>query len=195
MKLFHRVTEFVKTWKSPLETIFLREIGVTYRLSRYLGKVLDNPYSTADLARDLFPDNAKEYYIVFYLDHAYRTIGYSRLAGTASGCLGFPREIFQCAVLCGAVRVTLAHSYPNRDFQSTEQDRERTRNLMKAGRLMGIPVEDQVLVGPGEDYESISQYWADEWSESGFITQNDPDPMAVISVGRRRRRSRRRFGD
>jgi DNA repair protein RadC len=58
-----------------------------------------------------------------------------------------PREVFRQAVAETAAAVILVHNHPSGDPSPSQEDRQVTRQLADAGRLLGIPVLDHVVVG------------------------------------------------
>jgi DNA repair protein RadC len=58
-----------------------------------------------------------------------------------------PREVFKLAVTESAAAVILVHNHPSGDPTPSPDDREVTRQLADAGRLLGIPVLDHVVIG------------------------------------------------
>ncbi len=60
-----------------------------------------------------------------------------------------PREVFAPALVEAAAAVVLVHNHPSGDPTPSPADREVTRQLVAAGRVLGIPVRDHVIVGNG----------------------------------------------
>ncbi len=60
-----------------------------------------------------------------------------------------PREVFAPALVEAAAAVILVHNHPSGDPTPSPADREITRQLLEAGRVLGIPVRDHVVVGNG----------------------------------------------
>lgn len=60
-----------------------------------------------------------------------------------------PREVFKAAVIESAAAVILVHNHPSGDPLPSAEDRDVTRQLVDAGRLLGIPVLDHIVVGDG----------------------------------------------
>jgi DNA repair protein RadC len=58
-----------------------------------------------------------------------------------------PREVFKEAVAESAAALILVHNHPSGDPAPSPEDREVTRQLADAGRIVGIPVLDHVVVG------------------------------------------------
>ena len=60
-----------------------------------------------------------------------------------------PREVFKPAIAESAAAIILIHNHPSGDPLPSAEDREITRQLIEAGRILGIPVLDHVVVGDG----------------------------------------------
>ncbi len=60
-----------------------------------------------------------------------------------------PREVFAPALAESAAAVILVHNHPSGDPTPSPADREVTRQLVEAGRVLGIPVRDHIVVGNG----------------------------------------------
>ncbi|HSG48550.1 MAG TPA: DNA repair protein RadC [Longimicrobiales bacterium] len=69
--------------------------------------------------------------------------------GILDASLIHPREVFRVAVMEGAAGVILVHNHPSGDPTPSAEDRAVTRQLRDAGRALGIPVLDHVVVGDG----------------------------------------------
>lgn len=70
--------------------------------------------------------------------------------GILDASLIHPREVFRPAILESAGAVILVHNHPSGDPTPSAEDRAVTRQLRDAGRAMGIPVLDHVIVGDGK---------------------------------------------
>ena len=69
--------------------------------------------------------------------------------GILDASLIHPREVFRVAVIEGAAGIILVHNHPSGDPTPSPEDRAVTRQLREAGRALGIPVLDHVVVGDG----------------------------------------------
>ena len=67
--------------------------------------------------------------------------------GTADASPVHPRDVFREAVRVDACYVTVAHNHPSGDPAPSPQDLRITRALVDAGRALGIPLVDHVVVG------------------------------------------------
>lgn len=69
--------------------------------------------------------------------------------GTLDASVVHPREVFRAAISESAAAVILVHNHPSGDPAPSREDRDVTDQLAAAGRLVGIPVLDHVVVGDG----------------------------------------------
>lgn len=68
-------------------------------------------------------------------------------AGTASGVLISPREVFREALRFGATSVLVWHNHPSGDPTPSREDMALTRRLRQAGDAVGVPLADHIVVG------------------------------------------------
>jgi DNA repair protein RadC len=69
--------------------------------------------------------------------------------GTLDTSVVHPREVFRSAITESAASLILVHNHPSGDPAPSVEDRAVTLQLAEAGRLLGIPVLDHVVVGDG----------------------------------------------
>jgi DNA repair protein RadC len=99
---------------------------------------------------------AQEHVWLLALDGARRVSGaFVVTVGTLMSSLVHPREIFQRAILAGAASIIISHNHPSGMLSISEQDREVTRRIRDAGELIGIPLDDHIIIGNG-DFVSIA---------------------------------------
>ena len=66
--------------------------------------------------------------------------------GTLTGSLVHPREVFQPALAYGASALILVHNHPSGIADASDADVAVTRQIVEAGRILGINVLDHVIV-------------------------------------------------
>ncbi len=74
--------------------------------------------------------------------------------GTLTSSLVHPREVFGAAIRESAAAVIAVHNHPSGDPEPSREDLEVTRRLLAAGRLLGVPLLDHLVVG-GTTYVSL----------------------------------------
>lgn len=74
--------------------------------------------------------------------------------GTVNSNLIHPREVFRAAIQHGAAGVILAHNHPSGNVEPSESDISITKQLVDAGRILGITLIDHIVVS-GEKFKSV----------------------------------------
>jgi DNA repair protein RadC len=74
--------------------------------------------------------------------------------GTLEASLVHPRDVFHEALLELAAGVILIHNHPSGNPSPSEEDLRITKQLVEAGRLLGIKVYDHIILA-GETYRSL----------------------------------------
>ncbi len=91
-----------------------------------------------------------------YLDTHNRVIHDEVISiGTINTNIVHPREVFRPALEYGAVAVVLAHNHPSGISTPSTADLEITKQLVHAGKIIGIHVLDHVVITK-EGFESIN---------------------------------------
>ena len=76
------------------------------------------------------------------------------------------REIFRPALQEPCVRIILAHNHPSGDTTPSQEDISATKNLVDAGKLIGIDVLDHVIIG--KQTPQRASYWC-SMKDQGFV--------------------------
>lgn len=92
----------------------------------------------------------KETFHTLLLDTRHRLLDRVRISeGTLTSSLVHPREVFAPALRRAAAAVVVAHNHPSGDPEPSQEDRAVTRRLLDAGKLLGVPLLDHVVLGNG----------------------------------------------
>lgn len=70
--------------------------------------------------------------------------------GILNSSLVHPREVFQPAILEPAAGIILLHNHPSGNPDPSGEDIRITRQLSDAGRILGIPVHDHIIIAGHE---------------------------------------------
>lgn len=90
----------------------------------------------------------REQFRVLLLDTKHGIIGSELVAvGGLDHVPADPREVFKPAVRRSAAAVLVAHNHPSGDAEPSARDLDLTARLVAAGRVLGIPVLDHIVVG------------------------------------------------
>lgn len=66
--------------------------------------------------------------------------------GTINSSIIHPREVFRPAIECNAAAVVLAHNHPSGESKASDEDVDITKQLVQAGKILGITVLDHVII-------------------------------------------------
>lgn len=69
--------------------------------------------------------------------------------GILNSSLVHPREVFREAIAERAASLVLVHNHPSGDPTPSPDDRAITAQLVSAGRLLDIPIQDHLVIGRG----------------------------------------------
>lgn len=101
-------------------------------------------------------DKKKEYLVVLYLDVRNRLIKTHTISiGTLDASLIHPREVFAPAIQNRAAQLIIVHNHPSGDVNYGVEDELVTKQLVDAGRILGIPVLDHIIVSK-KNYLSLA---------------------------------------
>ena len=114
----------------------------------------------ADVVRLMSPrlkDLAVEEFRVLALDSQSRVLRDLLITrGILNGSLVHPREVFRAAITEAAAGIIVVHNHPSGDPTPSSEDRNVTRQLVEAGRILDLPVYDHVIIG-GDRYVSFAE--------------------------------------
>ena len=104
-------------------------------------------------AEDVLPyisyiaDKKQEYFICISLNGANEVIG-NRIVtvGLLNTNQVHPREVYADAISDRAASVILAHNHPSGLLKASADDIETTRQLVEAGKILGISVLDHIII-------------------------------------------------
>lgn len=109
--------------------------------------------ATIRTARDVYEyasgmrDLPKEHLRGIYLNSQYKVIHDETISiGTLNSSVIHPREVFRPALECNAAAVVLVHNHPSGDSTPSLIDMEVTRQLVAAGKMLGVTLIDHVIV-------------------------------------------------
>jgi len=123
---------------------------------------ISNPEKVSEILRSILAteseiDRDKEHIWVLGLSTS-NVIRYIDLVslGTLDMTLCEPREVFRLAVMKGVKAIIVAHNHPSGETSPSTLDRQVTKTLADAGKILGIKLLDAIIVTDN-----------DFWSASG----------------------------
>lgn len=92
-------------------------------------------------------DKQQEYFVCLTLDGGQRLIALRTITiGTLNTTIAHPREVFSDAIADRAASVIIAHNHPSGDANPSDKDISLTQQLAAAGQLLGIALQDHLIV-------------------------------------------------
>ena len=85
-----------------------------------------------------------------------RATGVTRRRPTLHSSIVRPAEVFRAAVIESLPAVIVAHNHPSTDPSPSPEDVAVTRDLAKAGELLGVELLDHVVIG-GKSFVSLKE--------------------------------------
>ena len=116
---------------------------------------IGTPEDAFRIFRAYFPEDLpREQFSVLALNTRSKPLSHEVIStGSLNGSLVHPREVFLHAVLQSAAAIVVCHNHPSGDPAPSREDRELTKRLAEAGRVLGISLLDHVILGAG-------RYWS-----------------------------------
>ena len=106
-----------------------------------------SPADAAVVLAEYFSDRDREEFVVAFLDTANTLTGlHVASVGGLAASIVEPRQVFKAAVLANAAAVLLAHNHPSGNPEPSREDVAITRQLVEAGKVMGVPVHDHLIL-------------------------------------------------
>ena len=116
-----------------------------------------SPADVADVYGPLLRDLKKEIFKVVFLNTANVITGdYTASEGGLAASIVEPRAVFGRAILENAAALICLHNHPSGNPEPSREDVRVTRQLVEAGRLMGVPVHDHLIIA-GRTYTSLAE--------------------------------------
>ena len=133
------------------------EIGRRIASAKPLEKIhLSCPQDVADFLMPRLRYAAKEQFVVILLNSKNKVIGTEVVSeGSLSSSVVHPREVYAPAMLHHAAAIMVAHNHPSGDPKPSIEDEEVTRQLLRSGKVLGIPMIDHVIIGDGNYYSFL----------------------------------------
>lgn len=108
------------------------------------------PQAIAEYVMEDMRTALQERFAVVFLSVKNRLITVQTLSvGTLNASLARARDVFRLAMQYNAASVVLVHNHPSGDPEPSREDILLTKQIVKAGEIMGIPVLDHIIIGDG----------------------------------------------
>ncbi len=114
---------------------------------------VEHPRVVAELFNEIISkapwfDNEKECLVVILLDSKLHVKGWNLVTlGLINQTIAHAREVYRAAIVGAAAHIVLIHNHPSGNPTPSADDIRLTRDLKRAGEVIGIPLIDHVVMG------------------------------------------------
>ena len=128
------------------------------RGKRLFGTKITSPEDIVSYYMVQMKHQQKESLVLLILDSKNRILSEELLSlGTINSSLADPREIFLAALKKNGVAVILLHNHPSGDPTPSKEDILITKRIAKAGELLGISLNDHIIIGQNSYISLLAQ--------------------------------------
>ena len=144
LSLFHMVP--------VVSTRLVRETEATWPRTQ-----VSSPDDVAAFFRAHFSDRLNEEFWIVLLNTANVVISLAQIStGGVAASIVEPRAVFRTAILANAAAIICLHNHPSDNPEPSREDIRITRQLVEAGKLMGVSVHDHLIV-THQGYTSLAE--------------------------------------
>lgn len=131
---------------------YIREVKVVFNPLNTERIKVGTPAFVAEFLQDKIGNDSRENFILLCVNNKNEILSYSLISiGTISEAIVHPREVFLPAIMTKASAVIVCHNHPTGHMLPSRQDIDTTRRLAEAGKVIGIPLLDHIIVGFNAD--------------------------------------------
>ncbi len=137
------------------------ELELVYHPKRQLD--VDIQIDEAKKAQQVFRANWRkgtmslvESFYVMFLNNSKNVIGLAEISrGGYNATVVDPRLVFGYAIKAAANSIIMAHNHPSGRLQASQADIHLTERLEAGGKILGINVDDHLILTPDGNYLSV----------------------------------------
>ena len=136
------------------------EIEITYKPAIGSKPEVTSSSDAYHILKEYYPEDQiglKEYFVVMYLNQANRVIGVQKLSvGGLTSAVADVRLLFGTALKVLATGLVISHNHPSGNTRPSLQDRNLTKQVKEAGKLLDIKLLDHLILTPDDKYISMA---------------------------------------
>ena len=139
-------------------TSYVREITTKFKTLNTERIHLSSPHAVAEFLTGKIGEETKENFVVLGVDNKNMVMMYNVVSvGTISEAVVHPREVFYPALMTACSGIIVAHNHPSGNFNPSKQDLDTTKRLVEAGKVLGVPLLDHIIITVSGQYYSIKE--------------------------------------
>lgn len=108
---------------------------------------------------------SEEHFVSLHLNAKHEVIGVHEVShGTLAASLVHPREVFKAALLANSYALVACHNHPSGSLVvPSSEDIDTTKQLIRAGKLLGINLIDHLIFSPNQSVYSLREHHPEIW--------------------------------
>lgn len=119
----------------------------------YGSQHMNSPKKAADLIRKYLDGADCENLVVCAVDAKSKPVLIQTVGiGTVKSCLYSAVDVFKAAILSNAAGIILFHNHPSGEPEPSREDLRMTVRVKQAGELLGITLQDHIIIGEDSYY-------------------------------------------
>ncbi len=132
----------------------LKQVTVRLKLCEdsplYSEQKLTDSQKAVDVMANALAEMDREYCCVVNLDAQKRPINFSVVSIGDTSQTQIPvQNLFKAALLSNSTNIMVFHNHPSGSLTPSQADLSVTKRMVEAGRIIGIPVTDHIIVAGG----------------------------------------------
>ncbi|HIE8455876.1 TPA: JAB domain-containing protein [Bacillus cereus] len=121
-------------------------------------KKITGPSDAAEIATHFIGDDDREIFLVMCLNTQNEVVAVHRChVGSLNSSVVHPRDVFKSAILNNSFSIVVAHQHPSGMILPSDADKDVSKRLYDAGKLIGIEVLDSLIVNDAGRFYSLRE--------------------------------------
>ncbi|ADY24833.1 JAB domain-containing protein [Bacillus paranthracis] len=121
-------------------------------------KKITGPSDAAEIATHFIGDDDREIFLVMCLNTQNEVVAVHRChVGSLNSSVVHPRDVFKGAILNNSFSIVVAHQHPSGMILPSDADKDVSKRLYDAGKLIGIEVLDSLIVNDAGRFYSLRE--------------------------------------
>ena len=135
----------------------------------YSEKPLSSPEAAVEVIKKEMADLDREVLCVVNLNNKLRPINFNIVSvGDVSTTIAAIPNVLKSGLLSNASAFLMIHNHPSGDPTPSDEDILMTKRVIEAGKLMGLPCMDHIIVADGGEIISMNETGYSNFSSPGI---------------------------
>ncbi|MFN3951099.1 MAG: RadC family protein [Thermaurantimonas sp.] len=132
------------------------ELGRRARETRGLNTVLNSAQKAYEYLIPYLADLDVEKFYVIYLSNKLAVLGCEQIgSGGITATVVDPIVVFKKALEHSATNIIISHNHPSGNLRPSEADRNLTKRIDEGCKILGIKLNDHLIIGTNEYYSFV----------------------------------------